>query len=406
MAGSFGNTGTDNGLTAETQASDKFGAFVRNNGVAPPPPGTPGGAGVFGLTVVPGAAGVFGSNNNTVGVGVQGNGPEAGVSGFSKGGTGIRGFSDQGDGAFAQTGSSSHVGVFGRNTSSDAATGGGAGGAGVFGLTVSPHAAGVFGSNTGAEGVGIQGNGPTAGVNGFSESGNGVRAFSNRGDAIAGFANDSSRNGILGRNNATNAAPSGDNAPIGNGVFGYTDVPNASGVVGAVAATNTDGAGVCGIGPIAGRFFGDVIVTGDVKLAGADLAEHFQTAQTQTATVEPGTVMVIDGVDQVRVSDTPYDQRVAGVVSGAGEYRPGVVLDHQRKGTESRQPLALVGKVYCKVDASFSPVQTGDLLTTSPTPGHAMRADDAARSYGAVLGKAMAPLAEGTGLLPVLVTLH
>jgi hypothetical protein len=403
MTGSFGNTGTDNGLTAETQASDKFGAFIRNNGTAPSPPGTPGGAGVFGLTVTPGAAGVFGSNNNTAGVGVQGNGPEAGISGFSKGGAGVRGFSDQGDGAFTQTGSSSHVGLFGNNISTDAASGGGAGGAGVFGLTVSPDAAGVFGSNNGSSGVGVQGSGPTAGVSGFSESGNGVRAFSNHGDAIAGFANESSRNGIFGRNSATNAAPSGHDAPIGNGVFGFTDVPNASGVVGAVAATNTDGAGVCGIGPIAGRFFGDVIVTGDVQLTGADLAEHFETAGT--ATVEPGTVMVIDGVDQVRVSDTPYDQRVAGVVSGAGEYQPGVVLDHQG-AVGSRQPLALVGKVNCKVDASFGPVQTGDLLTTSLTPGHAMRADDAARSYGAVLGKAMAPLTEGTGLLPVLVTLH
>ncbi|MET9423356.1 hypothetical protein ABZY06_21935, partial [Streptomyces sp. NPDC006540] len=352
-----------------------------------------GGAGVFGLTVSPDAAGVFGSNNGSSGVGVQGNGPTAGV----------RGFSDQGDGAFTQTGSSSHVGLFGNNISTDAASGGGAGGAGVFGLTVSPDAAGVFGSNNGSSGVGVQGSGPTAGVSGFSESGNGVRAFSNHGDAIAGFANESSRNGIFGRNSATNAAPSGHDAPIGNGVFGFTDVPNASGVVGAVAATNTDGAGVCGIGPIAGRFFGDVIVTGDVQLTGADLAEHFETAGT--ATVEPGTVMVIDGVDQVRVSDTPYDQRVAGVVSGAGEYQPGVVLDHQG-AVGSRQPLALVGKVNCKVDASFGPVQTGDLLTTSLTPGHAMRADDAARSYGAVLGKAMAPLTEGTGLLPVLVTLH
>ncbi|WP_435648239.1 hypothetical protein [Kitasatospora purpeofusca] len=228
------------------------------------------------------------------------------------------------------------------------------------------------------------------------------------GDAIAGTANDSGSNGIFGRNNATSRAPAGG-PPVGNGVFGYTEVPNASGVVGAVAGGNTEGAGVCGIGPVAGRFFGDVVVTGDVvvngdvKLVGADLAEHFATADS--VSVEPGTVMVIDGVDRVRVSESAYDRRVAGVVSGAGEYRPGVVLDHQGEAA-GRQALALVGKVYCKADASFGAIEAGDLLTTSPTPGHAMKADDAARSFGAVLGKAMAPLADGTGLLPILVTLH
>ncbi|MGY0459842.1 hypothetical protein ACW14Y_06235 [Kitasatospora sp. cg17-2] len=235
-----------------------------------------------------------------------------------------------------------------------------------------------------------------------------VGLVSGHGDAIDGTANDSTSNGIFGRNNATSRAPA-DGPPVGNGVFGYTEVPNASGVVGAVAAGNTEGAGVCGIGPVAGRFFGDVVVTGDVvvngdvKLVGADLAEHFTTADQ--VSVEPGTVMVIDGVDRVRVSESAYDRRVAGVVSGAGDYRPGVVLDHQGEAA-GRQALALVGKVYCKADASFGAIEAGDLLTTSPTPGHAMKADDAARSFGAVLGKAMAPLADGTGLLPILVTLH
>jgi len=48
----------------------------------------------------------------------------------------------------------------------------------------------------------------------------------------------------------------------------------------------------------------------------------------------------------------------------------------------------------------------GDLLTTSPTPGHAMRADDPGRAFGAVLGKALRPLADGQGLVPILVALQ
>jgi hypothetical protein len=48
----------------------------------------------------------------------------------------------------------------------------------------------------------------------------------------------------------------------------------------------------------------------------------------------------------------------------------------------------------------------GDLLTTSPTPGHAMAARDHGRAFGAVFGKALAPLQSGIGLLPVLVALQ
>jgi hypothetical protein len=65
-----------------------------------------------------------------------------------------------------------------------------------------------------------------------------------------------------------------------------------------------------------------------------------------------------------------------------------------------------VGKVYCKVDADFAPIATGDLLTTSSTPGHAMKATDRAKAFGAVIGKALAPLHAGRDLIPILVALH
>jgi hypothetical protein len=67
--------------------------------------------------------------------------------------------------------------------------------------------------------------------------------------------------------------------------------------------------------------------------------------------------------------------------------------------------LALVGRVWCKVDATV-PIEVGDLLTTSPLVGHAMKVVDHARAAGAVLGKALRPLPAGTGLIPVLVTLQ
>lgn len=104
-------------------------------------------------------------------------------------------------------------------------------------------------------------------------------------------------------------------------------------------------------------------------------------------------------------SAAPYDKRVAGVISGAGEYKPGLVLGRQ-PGPEHRVPLALIGKVYCKVDAQYAHVEIGDLLTTSPTPGHAMKATDSTKAFGAVIGKALRPLESGRSLVPILVALQ
>ncbi len=307
------------------------------------------------------------------------------------------------DGCYAETQSGAHVGFFGNNSSGQPAAGGGAGGAGVFGLTVSPDAAGVFGANNGPSGAGVQGNGPTAGISGFSESGFGVLGHSNHNDGAQLFAHDAAHNGVLGLNtDAANQAPAGG-SPVGNGVYGYTDVSNASGVVGAVAASNSGGAGITGMGPVAGRFFGDVVVTGDVQLTGADLAEEFHVIGDLRA--EPGSVVVLAGDDNVRVSDTAYDHRVAGVISGAGDYRPALVLD-RRPSAAGRHPLALNGKVWCKVDADTAPISVGDLLTTSDRPGHAMRATDRDLSFGAVIGKALGDLHGGQGLLPILVALQ
>jgi hypothetical protein len=48
----------------------------------------------------------------------------------------------------------------------------------------------------------------------------------------------------------------------------------------------------------------------------------------------------------------------------------------------------------------------GDLLTTSPTPGYAMKADDPFKAFGAVIGKALRPLKEAQGLVPILIALQ
>ncbi len=137
---------------------------------------------------------------------------------------------------------------------------------------------------------------------------------------------------------------------------------------------------------------------------GADFAEPFALANEK---VPPGAVMVIDPgrPGHLKLGTEAYDSKVAGIVSGAGGVQPGVVLT-QTGVLEDGCNVALSGRVYALVDADYGPVQPGDLLTTSPTPGHAMKASDPGRRSGAVLGKAMTPLPAGRGLVLVLVTLQ
>jgi hypothetical protein len=256
-----------------------------------------------------------------------------------------------------------------------------------FGKTENPNAAAVFGVNNGnrAEGF-LAGKNPLGstpvGAYGESES-----------LGVFGFAKTAQAIGVAG--NSANGA--------GIGVQGHTSTN--IGVLG-----SSDGPG------LAGKFIGNVEVTGhinchetskitcfDVSLIGGDCAEEFNVVNNES--VEPGTVMVIDNEGALLPSGQAYDKRVAGVISGAGNYKPGIVLD-KRQTQENRMPIALVGKVYCKVDAHYGAIAVGDLLTTSPTPGHAMKANDPQKAFGAVIGKALHPLPDGRGLIPVLVALQ
>jgi hypothetical protein len=68
--------------------------------------------------------------------------------------------------------------------------------------------------------------------------------------------------------------------------------------------------------------------------------------------------------------------------------------------------------VRVKADGSYGAIKVGDLLTTSATLGHAMKAQPVelggAEIYrpGTIIGKALEPLNSGTGLIEVFVTLQ
>ncbi|MDX2147018.1 MAG: hypothetical protein SFZ23_05800 [Planctomycetota bacterium] len=141
-----------------------------------------------------------------------------------------------------------------------------------------------------------------------------------------------------------------------------------------------------------------------LEITGADLAEKFPASET----LEPGMVVAIDAKNagKLCLSRSAYNRCVAGVVSGANNFAAGAILGNL-PGHEDAPAIALSGRVYVYCDASAVAIEPGDLLTTSDTPGHAMKASNADLANGAVLGKAMGRLPVGQrGLVLVLVNLQ
>lgn len=146
--------------------------------------------------------------------------------------------------------------------------------------------------------------------------------------------------------------------------------------------------------------------TGNIAVelgTGLDYAEGFNV--DNVSGIVPGTVLCIDPANygKLKISDLPYDRKVAGIVAGANQLGSGISL-----GADTHDfNVALAGRVYCFVDATDEAIEAGDLLTTSLIPGYAMKVTNYLEAQGAVIGKAMESLEKGKkGKILVLVTLQ
>jgi hypothetical protein len=157
---------------------------------------------------------------------------------------------------------------------------------------------------------------------------------------------------------------------------------------------------------------GNLLLDGAVFTGGADVAEAF-AVEGDIRDYEPGDVLVVSESSDLRAekSSGPACTRVAGVLAT----KPGVLLS--RRGAEEDMseavPLGVLGVIPTKVTDEGGPIRRGDLLVTSSTPGHAMKATPvivrgvAILPTGAVLGKALQEFAgPGTGLIEVLVNVR
>ena len=334
----------------------------------------------------------------------------------------------------AQTHGEAFSGLVGRN---DGATG--TNGAGVFGYATS-QAHGVLAISEGGYGLWAATNtGNKAGVYGQTHQATShAGQFNHFGDGTAVLADTGAGYGVLGRSQ-TGIGVRGDGFN-GDGVMGYSNGAGKAGVVGinnradnlgAVVGLSSAGTAVWGKTDAAGgaaAFFwngggGDAIRTeGTIRVngrtvtrvleitGGADLAEPF--AMRDQDEIEPGSVMVISGdaSGTLELSTRAHDKRVAGIVSGAKGIQPGLRLRQEDAGVvggAGGRDVALTGRVWCLCDATEAAVEPGDLLTTSATPGHAMRVSDHDAATGAILGKAMSSLPRGEkGHVLVLVSLQ
>jgi hypothetical protein len=148
---------------------------------------------------------------------------------------------------------------------------------------------------------------------------------------------------------------------------------------------------------------GDIRVDGNINAKYQDVAEWVPSTQKLVA----GTVVILDPerTNHVLASTASYDTAVAGVVSE----KPGLSLGEAGEG---KALVATTGRVKVKVDATRAPVRIGDLLVTSDVAGVAMKSEPVVlggrrmHAPGTIIGKALEPLAGGTGEILVLLSLQ
>lgn len=381
-------------------------------------------------------AGLLGQSSGNAGsnrvLGVLGTVPGLGAGSVAgllpTGPTGVAGASAGGHGVAGVTSSHQHFGVYGESSN----------GGGVKGKHTNPEltAPGVFGDNEGS-GVGVLGDavGDTnAGVMG--------RAYGSSGIGIEGRATGAAGIGMKATSEGTGAAAvlsntgrgplleaSGGNSGAPKFVIfnrGTTELFNAShrrtiridpneardrgGVPvpdgGKITLYNSDGVATIQIDGDLGN--DGRITTDELQITGgSDLSENFDVTSS-AIDIKPGMLLSINPAQpgQLMITASPYDNKVAGIVSGAGGIKPGMTMGQKGTIANGSLPVALSGRVYAYADASQQPIRPGDLLTSSPVPGHAMKATDRDRTHGSIIGKAMTALDDGRGLVLVLVSLQ
>ncbi len=142
----------------------------------------------------------------------------------------------------------------------------------------------------------------------------------------------------------------------------------------------------------------------------ANGAQRFDIAEVtpvkESDALEAGDVVCIDPGASVRLRrcQNAYDKFTAGIVSDydtASMVIGGDTPPESARSVKDKMPIALAGRVLCKVTDENGAVFTGELIVSSSRPGYAMRADRDKALPGTVIGKAMETLEGKEGKIMV-----
>ncbi|WP_322820263.1 hypothetical protein [Chloroflexus sp.] len=388
---------------AAANSGTTYGIYGKSN--------SPNGTGVYGIHQAssgstPGIHGVTNSTSNDA-VAILGEVPFSSLPGAisiavrglneGTGGTGIGVWGSHDGGGWGVYGTSvSGVGVYGHTTATSGTT------YGVVGESTSTSGSGVRGVATATSGT-------TYGVVGKSISSDGYGGyFENTSDGIALYAegNGNGRNKAALRVNNTNTSQGMAAYFTNNSGFHTAHFYNAqSGNVLYLQGSNTGtGDFITAVNNAETNKLFRVTSTGQAQsdVGFSTPAADFAEMLPAVSGLEPGDVLVIGADGKLASSTQPYQATVVGVYST----RPGFIGGQPVDGNlEGHIPLAVVGIVPVKVSTENGPIQPGDLLVASATPGHAMRAGTNP-PQGTVIGKALEGLDDGTGVIRMLVVLQ
>jgi hypothetical protein len=340
------------------------------------------------------------------------------VWGTSPGGWAVRGYSENNYAVFGSGGTTTQGHGYGGYFESTT-------GVGVYGyssatsVASNPHAPGVYGRSANRVGVLGVSDAASGGEGGLFQGANGISAWGSGSAPYDGIGGD------FGGRIGVRATSTGSLTQ--DGYAGKFESEHYRALYVEAAPNWFDAY-------FAGNF--GILVQGDIVAYGSKTGYVVDVALNDGPdALELGDVVVITGaaepilgsipVPMVQKATEAYSTGVIGVVdrrfvtSSGGlsgqeteAESPGYFEDSSQSLAEGRGigPGEYVGVVTLgsfqaiKVDASYGAIQPGDLLVSSETPGHSMKATDP--QVGTVIGKALGSLDSGTGVIPVLITLQ
>lgn len=185
--------------------------------------------------------------------------------------------------------------------------------------------------------------------------------------------------------NSTNDSNTLDARYTMNNVF--VDAPASTSAQSYIVCTSADSAGTVTAA--------DEVRTDTTLMLVQDAGDLAEVYSTDDATLKAAEVVVLDPTHNhgVKRSTNPYDGSLVGVVAT----NPAMVIGNKGEQGVNGLPIALSGRVPVKVSTENGPIRPGDSLTSSSTPGVAMRAT----KTGTIIGMAMGSY-DGVGVGSVL----